>query len=251
MNGEGNHVGHTGRVYGKARLSNRALRHHATPRGPRMRSECLLQRFRPYLAPKSPSRPPEAQIEEELVVLNARPRWTVGSAIGKFTTQNPAVYHPQADKISISLPGPLPVRSSLAGTIQPFALPNIAGSVEGLQGAALRTRGGAGARLQAGARVCNVGSAWRAAVAGSSRWRRGCRPGWPAAPVRGARSHADSHLAAESATAGQSVRRIPAPTGHSARSPATSISVLSTAPRGPGTLRAQRHARGRPHHGPF
>ena len=71
-----------------------------------MRSECLLQRFRPYLAPKSPSRPPEAQIEEELVVLNARPRWTVGSAIGKFTTQNPAVYHPQADKISISLPGP-------------------------------------------------------------------------------------------------------------------------------------------------
>jgi len=40
-------------------------------------------------------------------------------------------------------------------TIQPFALPNIAGSVEGLQGAALRTRGGAGARLQAGARVCN------------------------------------------------------------------------------------------------
>ena len=77
-----------------------------------MRSECLLQRFRPYLAPKSPSRPPEAQIEEELVVLNARPRWTVGSAIGKFTTQNPAVYHPQADKISISLPGPLPVRSN-------------------------------------------------------------------------------------------------------------------------------------------
>ena len=88
------------------------------------------------------------------MVLNARPRWTVGSAIGKFTTQNPAVYHPQADKISISLPGPLPVRSSFAG-IQPFTLPNIAGSVEGLQGAALRTRGGAGARLQAGARVCN------------------------------------------------------------------------------------------------
>ena len=72
-----------------------------------MRSECLLQRFRPYLAPKSPSRPPEARIEEELVVLNARPRWTVGSAIGKFTTKTPAVYHPQADKISISLPGPL------------------------------------------------------------------------------------------------------------------------------------------------
>ena len=180
-----------------------------------MRSECLLQRFRPYLAPKSPSRPPEAQIEEELVVLNARPRWTVGSAIGKFTTQNPAVYHPQADKISISLPGPLPVRSSFAGTIQPFALPNIAVSVEGLQGAALRTRGGAGARLQAGARVCNVGSAWRAAVAGSSRWRRGCRPGWPAALVRSARSHADSHLAAESATAGQCVRRIQTPTGPS------------------------------------
>ena len=216
-----------------------------------MRSECLLQRFRPYLAPKSPSRPPEAQIEEELVVLNARPRWTVGSAIGKFTTQNPAVYHPQADKISISLPGPLPVRSSFAGTIQPFALPNIAGSVEGLQGAALRTRGGAGARLQAGARVCNVGSAWRAAVAGSSRWRRGCRPGWPAAPVRGARSHVDSHLAAESATAGQCVRRIQAPTERSARSPATSTSVSSTAPRGAGTLRAQRHARSRPHHGSF
>ena len=133
-------------------------------------------------------------------------------------------------------------------TIQPFALPNIAGSVEGLQGAALRTRGGAGARLQAGARVCNVGSAWRAAVAGSSRWRRGCRPGWPAAPVRGARSHADSHLAAESATAGQSVRRIQAPTGRYARSPATSTSVSSTAPRGAGTLGAQRHARGRPNH---
>ena len=216
-----------------------------------MRSECLLQRFRPYLAPKSPSRPPEAQIEEELVVLNARPRWTVGSAIGKFTTQNPAVYHPQADKISISLPGPLPVRSSFAGTIQPFTLPNIAGSVEGLQGAALRTRGGAGARLQAGARVCNVGSAWRAAVAGSSRWWRGCRTGWPAAPVRGARSHADSHLAAESATAGQSVRRIQPPTGHSARLRQTATEVLSTAPRGPGTLHAQRHARGRPHHGPF
>ena len=183
------------------------------------------QRFRPYLAPKSPSRPPEAQIEEELVVLNARPRWTVGSAIGKFTTQNPAVYHPQADKISISLPGPLPVRSSFAGnhsTIRPSEHRTASASVEGLQGAALRTRGGAGARLQAGARVCNVGSAWRAAVAGSSRWRRGCRPpgqlaslaGWPAAPVRGARSHADSHLAAESATAGQSVRRIQAPTGH-------------------------------------
>ena len=133
-------------------------------------------------------------------------------------------------------------------TIQPFALPNIAGSVEGLQGAALRTRGGAGARLQAGARVCNVGSAWRAAVAGSSRWRRGCRPGWPAALVRSARSHADSHLAAESATAGRSVRRIQAPTGHSARSPATSTSVSSTAPRGAGTLGAQRHARGRLHY---
>ena len=90
-----------------------------------------------------------------------------------------------------------------------------------MQGAALRTRGGAGARLQAGARVCNVGSAWRAAVAGSSRWWRGCRTGWPAAPVRGARSHADSHLAAESATAGQSVRRIQAPTGRYARSPGT------------------------------
>jgi hypothetical protein len=123
-----------------------------------MRSECLLQRFRPYLAPKSPSRPPEAQIEEELVVLNARPRWTVGSAIGKFTTQNPAVYHPQADKISISLPGPLPVRSSFAGnhsTIRPSEHRTASASVEGLQGAALRTRGGAGARLQAGARVCN------------------------------------------------------------------------------------------------
>ena len=219
-----------------------------------MRSECLLQRFRPYLAPKSPSRPPEAQIEEELVVLNARPRWTVGSAIGKFTTQNPAVYHPQADKISISLPGPLPVRSSFAGnhsTIRPSEHRTASASVEGLQGAALRTRGGAGARLQAGARVCNVGSAWRAAVAGSSRWRRGCRPGWPAAPVRGARSHADSHLAAESATAGQSVRRIQPPTGHSARWRQTATEVLSTAPRGPGTLHAQRHARGRPHHGPF
>ena len=216
-----------------------------------MRSECLLQRFRPYLAPKSPSRPPEAQIEEELVVLNARPRWTVGSAIGKFTTQNPAVYHPQADKISISLPGPLPVRSSFAGnhsTIRPSEHRTASASVEGLQGAALRTRGGAGARLQAGARVCNVGSAWRAAVAGSSRWRRGCRPGWPAALVRSARSHADSHLAAESATAGQSVRRIQAPTGHSARSPATSTSVSSTAPRGAGTLGAQRHARGRLHY---
>ena len=216
-----------------------------------MRSECLLQRFRPYLAPKSPSRPPEAQIEEELVVLNDRPRWTVGSAIGKFTTQNPAVYHPQADKISISLPGPLPVRSSFAGnhsTIRPSEHRTASASVEGLQGAALRTRGGAGARLQARARVCNVGSAWRAAVAGSSRWRRGCRPGWPAALVRSARSHADSHLAAESATAGQSVRRIQAPTENSARSPATSTSVSSTAPRGPGTLGSQRHAWGRPNH---
>ena len=129
-------------------------------------------------------------------------------------------------------------------TIQPFTLPNIAlREVEGLQGAALRTRGGAVARLQAVARVCNVGSAWRAAVAGSSRWRRGCRPGWPAALVRSARSHADSHLAAESATAGQSVRRIQAPTGRSARSPGTTTEVLSTAPRGAGTLGAQRHAR--------
>ena len=212
-----------------------------------MRSECLLQRFRPYLAPKSPSRPPEAQIEEELVVLNARPRWTVGSAIGKFTTQNPAVYHPQADKISISLPGPLPVRSSFAGN-HSFALPNIAGSVEGLQGAALRTRGGAGARLQAGARVCNVGSAWCAAVAGSSRWLRGCRPGWPAALVRSARSHADSHLAAESATAGRSVRRIQAPTEDCARWRQTATEVFSTAPRGAGTLGAQRHSRGRLHY---
>ena len=216
-----------------------------------MRSECLLQRFRPYLAPKSPSRPPEAQIEEELVVLNARPRWTVGSAIGKFTTQNPAVYHPQADKISISLPGPLPVRSSFAGnhsTIRPSEHRTASASVEGLQGAALRTRGGAGARLQAGARVCNVGSAWRAAVAGSSRWWRGCRTGWPAALVRSARSHADSHLAAESATAGQSVRRIQPPTGHSARWRQTATEVFSTAPRGAGTLGAQRHSRGRLHY---
>ena len=133
-------------------------------------------------------------------------------------------------------------------TIQPFARPNIAGSVEGLQGAALRTRGGAGARLQAGARVCNVGSAWCAAVAGSSRWRRGCRPGWPAALVRSARSHADSHLAAESATAGQSVRRIQSPTENSARSQKTSTRVQTTAPRGAGTLGAQRHARGRLHY---
>ena len=94
-------------------------------------------------------------------------------------------------------------------------------------------------------------SAWPPAVAGSSRWRRGCRPGWPAALVRSARSHADSHLAAESATAGQSVRRIQPPTGHSARWRQTATEVLSTAPRGPGTLHAQRHARGRPHHGPF
>ena len=136
------------------------------------------------------------------------------------------------------------------GKIQPFALPNIAGSVEGLQGAALRTRGGAGARLQpeAGARVCNVGSAWCAAVAGSSRWRRGCRPGWPAALVRSARSHADSHLAAESATAGRSVRRIQAPTEDCARWRQTATEVFSTAPRGAGTLGAQRHARGRLHY---
>ena len=213
-----------------------------------MRSECLLQRFRPYLAPKSPSRPPEAQIEEELVVLNARPRWTVGSAIGKFTTQNPAVYHPQADKISISLPGPLPVRSSFAGTIQPFALPNIAV----LKGCRARPCARAAERARACRRAPGSAiSAWPPAVAGSSRWRRGCRPGWPAALVRRARSHADSHLAAESATAGQSVRRIQPPTGHSARWRQTATEVLSTAPRGPGTLRAQRHARGRPHHGPF
>ena len=185
-----------------------AKRDSATPRGPRMRSECLLQRFRPYLAPKSPSRPPEAQIEEELVVLNARPCWTVARQsvnlplrIRLFTTHK---LTKSRFPSRVLCPSDHPSRE----TIQPFALPNIAGSVEGLQGAALRTRGGAGARLQAGARVCNVGSAWPPAVAGSSRWRRGCRPGWPAALVRSARSHADSHLAAESATAGQCVRRI-------------------------------------------
>ena len=214
-----------------------------------MRSECLLQRFRPYLAPKSPSRPPEAQIEEELVVLNARPRWTVGSAIGKFTTQNPAVYHPQADKISISLPGPLPVRSSFAGNHSTFALPNIALRVRVLKGCRARPCARAAERARACRRAPGSAiSAWPPAVAGSSRWRRGCRPGWPAALVRSDRSHADSHLAAESATAGQSVRRIQAPTGHSARSPATLTSVSSTAPRGAGTLGAQRHARGRLHY---
>ena len=133
-------------------------------------------------------------------------------------------------------------------TIRPSEHRTASASVEGLQGAALRTRGGAGARLQAGARVCNVGSAWCAAVAGSSRWRRGCRPGWPAALVRSARSHADSHLAAESATAGRSVRRIQAPTEDCARWRQTATEVSSTAPRGAGTLGAQRHARGRLHY---
>ena len=49
----------------------------------------------------------------------------------------------------------------------------------------------------------------------------------------------------ESATAGQSVRRtrIQAPTGHSARWHQTVSEVFSTAPRSPGTLGAQRHAR--------
>jgi len=48
-------------VCGNAGLTKPALRHHATPQALKMRSECLLQRFHPYLAPKSPSRPPEAQ----------------------------------------------------------------------------------------------------------------------------------------------------------------------------------------------
>ena len=186
------------------------------------------------------------------MVLNARPRWTVGSAIGKFTTQNPAVYHPQADKSSISLPR--------AGS---FARPIILrgksfnhSPFRTSQGVLKGCRARPCARAAERARACRRApgsaiSAWPPAVAGSSRWRRGCRPGWPAALVRSARSHADSHLAAESATAGQSVRRIQPPTGHSARWRQTATEVLSTAPRGPGTLHAQRHARGRPHHGPF
>ena len=62
----------------------------------------------------------------------------------------------------------------------------------------------------------------------------------------GARSHVDSHDLAsdsESATAGQSVRRVQAPTGHSARWHQTVSEVFSTGPRSPGTLGAQRHAR--------
>ena len=86
-------------------------------------------------------------------------------------------------------------------------------------------------------------------VAGSGLLRRavGCpRPH----RLLNARSHVDSHdLSAESesesATAGQSVRRtrIQAPTGHSARWHQTVSEVFSTAPRSPGTLGAQRHAR--------
>ena len=137
-------------------------------------------------------------------------------------------------------------------TIQPFALPNIALRVRVLKGCRARPCARAAERARASRRAPGSAiSAWPPAVAGSSRWRRGCRPGWPAALVRSARSHADSHLAAESATAGQSVRRIQPPTGHSARWRQTATEVLSTAPRGPGTLHAQRHARGRPHHGPF
>ena len=62
----------------------------------------------------------------------------------------------------------------------------------------------------------------------------------------GARSHVDSHDLAsdsESATAGQSVRRVQAPTGHSARWHQTVSEVFSTVPRSPGTLDAQCHAR--------
>ena len=219
-----------------------------------MRSECLLQRFRPYLAPKSPSRPPEAQIEEELVVLNARPRWTVGSAIGKFTTQNPAVYHPQADKISISLPGPLPVRSSFAGNHSTFALPNIALRVRVLKGCRARPCARAAERARACRRA--PGSAmsavhgvppWPAQVAGVAAVGQAGQLPRPRRPVsRGLPSR--SRVCIDSATAGQSVRGIQAPTGHSARSPATSTSVSSTAPRGPGTLGSQRHAWGRPNH---
>ena len=119
------------------------------------------------------------------MVLNARPRWTVGSAIGKFTTQNPAVYHPQADKISISLPGPLPVRSSFAG-IQPFALPNIALRVRVLKGCRARPCARAAERARACRRA--PGSAmsavhgvppWPAQVAGGAAAGR-LGPSWPA-----------------------------------------------------------------------
>ena len=136
-------------------------------------------------------------------------------------------------------------------TIQPFALPNIALRVRVLKGCRARPCARAAERARACRRA--PGSAmsavhgvppWPAQVAGgAAAGQAGQLP-----PVRGARSHADSHLAAESATAGQSVRRIQAPTGHSARSPATSTSVSSTAPRGAGTLGAQRHARGRLHY---
>ena len=33
----------------------------------------------------------EAQTEEDLVVLNPRPRWTGSSAVGQFTAQHPAL----------------------------------------------------------------------------------------------------------------------------------------------------------------
>ena len=109
------------------------------------------------------------------MVLNARPRWTVGSAIGKFTTQNPAVYHPQADKISISLPGPLPVRSSFAGTIQPFALPNIA----------LRVRVLKGCRARPCARAAERARACRRAPGSAMSAVHGVPP-WPAQVAGGA-----------------------------------------------------------------
>ena len=128
-------------------------------------------------------------------------------------------------------------------TIQPFALPNIAlrVPVRVLKGCRARPCARAAERARACRRAPGSAiSAWPPAVAGSSRWRRGCRPGWPAALVRSARSHADSHLAAESATAGQSVRRIQAPTGRSACWHQTVSEVFST-------LLALSAMLGRPH----
>ena len=90
------------------------------------------------------------------------------------------------------------------------------------QRAPLRTRGGADTRLQTDDRVCNVATAW---------------------PLAATLVLADSSVTGlESATAGQSVRRFQATTGHSARWHQTVSEVFSTAPRTPGALGAQCHA---------
>ena len=134
----------------------------------------------------------------------------------------PAIYHPQPENLKISRRNSRPSDHSRA----PFAL-----RTSHWEGRSARRRHCRRATA-VGRPVCNVGIAWPPVVAGSGRI-----PDWPAFPGPRrllARSHVDSQdLAAESATAGQSVRRIPSPTGHSeaARWHQTVSEVFSTAPR--------------------